>query len=689
MPNIVAISKDPKVRQDLERLCSELAIEDLHFASFDSQQSFESLYFHAKEDSLPTTLEELAPTTATGDISNSTSAEGVEATDTPVDLRLFSSVNIILVCEDALTESIHTFAPKVLKNTKLHGMWPQENRTRVLFLKFEEDHFDKTLYTIPTIEDFIFLPLDRLLFLQKMEIYLNLPKTIKPTYLFTQQIDTSIEISKIVVLDKLTDCALAIRNKTALKPGVRGKFYLAPPGQKNRIRFFGKVFKNEPHPDYPGEYLVYFFFFGVRKAEVSVIRRWLGSDPKYHSLVSEDSKKFTFNADDMFLTAEDKATQSVALIDFDDEHAKNISDFLERKIGRLSISTHSSFSIFYENALTVKAEESTFSPIASAVDDLPKGGLRLSFNRETKALTQCIPNPQPETLFCGHPMDPTFKVGEKTWYGLFDLQQNQLIFDEALTFLNEQKPYKRLIFAKNASGEWMGFMVDFSLNNTDLVLTFNPASTELLLEKIPTFSTLSRIDALIIDTVFVPRENFNGWLDGLLEKVQSNKLIKDKADLKIILISDKEDRLDEAWLKRDNVVAMLLKPADQKSLAVMLSVILKNQNTVYNFENLGWIKPGLKTHLSKPVQMVQISEFGATIDTSTPFQEGSYFYFRKAIFDEAPNGCLAGRVYKTEVHPSEPGRFLCHASYYGITDTFLKHARTYMRELYSQSKSKG
>src|SRR5690606_36922212 len=106
------------------------------------------------------------------------------------------------------------------------------------------------------------------------------------------------------------------------------------------------------------------------------------------------------------------------------------------------------------------------------------------------------------------------------------------------------------------------------------------------------------------------------------------------------------------------------------------------------FDNLGWISPRLRTHLSKPVHLNLISEYGATIDTSTPFKEGSFFYLRKSIYDEAPNGCLAARVYFTEPHATEEGRYTCHATYFGINDGFLKHARTYMRELYAQSKTK-
>lgn len=663
MPNIVGITKDPKLLSDLDKFTKELGGDELRFAGFHSLAEFESLYF--KTPSQP-------PEPLEGN-----EEEGA-------DLRLFSEVHFIIFAEDALKESD---SPKecgvhLLEESKTHGLWPEENRTRIIYLKFEEDGFDKLSVMHPAIEDLIFLPLDKPLFMQKLELFLGLPELIKPSYLFTQEVDESVEVSKIVTLERLNDCSLAIRNIVPLKPGVRGKFYLTPPASKKIIRFFGKAYRTEPHPEYPGEYLVYFFFFGVRKNEISIIRQWLSSSNKYHSLKKDDPKQFAFNPDNMFLSEDDRRVRSVAIIDQNQDHAEHLKEFLERKIDLISISHFSSYRLFHELGLS-SGQKEDFEPKAGESSHLPKGQLSILCDPGSKNLLKISPEPDPELLFCGRPMNEVFVEGQNSWWKIFDLKQNEVHFEDAASgfFGNTRK----LLFAKDSEENWLGFNVTFEKNEKGLSLNFEIVETSELIDQMQTVKQIEQLDAIIIDTAFVS-DNFESWLTGLIDQAKAAGALKDPEKLKIIFMSEKEDHLDEAWLKCDNVMAYILKPADHKSVAVTLVESLKLETSVYTFSNLGWIHPHLRTHLSKPVQLSQLSEYGATINTSTPFKEGSFFFLRKGIFDEAPNDCLSARVYKTIAHPSEEGRYLAHVTYFGINDSFLKHARSFMREKYAESK---
>jgi hypothetical protein len=84
-----------------------------------------------------------------------------------------------------------------------------------------------------------------------------------------------------------------------------------------------------------------------------------------------------------------------------------------------------------------------------------------------------------------------------------------------------------------------------------------------------------------------------------------------------------------------------------------------------------------------------LSEFGATLRSTSRLAPGSVVYLRKSIYDNAPNACLAGRVYNCIEHPTEAGQFQVFTSYFGINDAFLKFARTWIRENYAHQKSKG
>ncbi len=667
MPNIIAIAKDEKLLADLERICQELVKEDLHFAAFKSSEEFESLYFKSS--------------------SPSQSDKENDEESAPEDLRLFSHIHIILMAEDALKGKIKDTALEYLTKTRQKGFWPEENRPRILAFRFAEDIFDKLSFTHPALEDLVFLPLDKPLLMQKLEIYLNLPKLIKPSYLYSHETKIPIEISKIVTLDRLNDCALAIRNKVPLMVGVRGKFYLFPPGSKNVIRFFGKVYRTEPHPEYPGEFLVYFFLFGVRKTEISTIRQWLSSSSHYQSLKDESTKAFFINPDDMFLTEEEKALYSIAIVDPDVDHTKNLVHFLERKVDRLSISHFDSFSAFYELGLATQGSEDSdsFVPQPSTAEHLPATGLRFTCNSESKALTKVEIKDPENDRFCGHLMSEYFQEGEKNWWSLFELKQNEIIFKEAISQPGETK---RILFAKTSEAQWLGFDVTFKPEGSDVEVLIEPLDSAQLAERYLPYKKLPKLSALIIDARLIANVNFDSWKTALFERAMAAGAIGKPEDLKIILTSESESHMDESWLHTNQVIALLQKPVDQKSMAVVLTEALRNPNTPYRFDNLGWITPGLKTHLSKPVVLERVSEYGATINTSTPFKEGSFFFLRKSIFDEAPNNCLAARVYQSEPHPSEEGRYQVHVTYFGINDNFLKHARSFVREQYAAAKEK-
>ena len=107
---------------------------------------------------------------------------------------------------------------------------------------------------------------------------------------------------------------------------------------------------------------------------------------------------------------------------------------------------------------------------------------------------------------------------------------------------------------------------------------------------------------------------------------------------------------------------------------------------MFNFKNLGWSSPSLSVHISKAVELEALSEFGATLRSFQRLAPGTLIFLRQSIYENAPNQCLAARIYACEDHPSEKGQFQVFATYFGINDAFLKFARTWIRENYAQQK---
>ncbi|NJL25667.1 MAG: hypothetical protein HC902_11175 [Calothrix sp. SM1_5_4] len=147
-----------------------------------------------------------------------------------------------------------------------------------------------------------------------------------------------------------------------------------------------------------------------------------------------------------------------------------------------------------------------------------------------------------------------------------------------------------------------------------------------------------------------------------------------------------DERIERNWLNTPDFLGLYIKPVDQRQLLFTLSENLPNKNTLYNFDNLGWSSPGLPIHVSKDVELEALSEYGATLKSKQKLVPGSMVYLRKSIYDNAPNSCLAARVYACEEHPQDKVHYQVFTTYFGINDAFLKFARTWIRENYANQK---
>ncbi len=74
--------------------------------------------------------------------------------------------------------------------------WPQAGPPRLLMLKYEDDGVNKLDILHPLLDDLIYLPIDRLVFLQKMQIFMSLPKKVTPQFLFNQELLTILKSPK-------------------------------------------------------------------------------------------------------------------------------------------------------------------------------------------------------------------------------------------------------------------------------------------------------------------------------------------------------------------------------------------------------------------------------------------------------------------------------------------------------------
>lgn len=707
--NIIAIASDERVRSQVEKLVKEFNSDDIKIQIFKNAKEFDGVYFpvirptpvpdpKSAASPAPKPTPAPAPTAATTTATEAPAEAAAPAPEakpdeaikekkdeTDADSAPFKNINVIIVAYDSIGEKLQPWASQILKKTKQKGLWPENNRTRLVLLKYEDDGVNKLDVLLPELDDLIYIPLDRLVFLQKLEVLMNLPKKIKGTFLFNQELQAEIEISKIARVEKISDVGIAVRNPLPLQTGTRAKFYMTLPGEKETIRFFAKSIRSEPHPEYPDQYLCYFSYFGLRGKETSRIRQWLGKTNQYKALLNQDSKAFKLDPNDLFAVETAGQKRNLVVIDPGDPGA-TIKQ-IQNEMDHVQMFAESSYHDFIYKYLTGRA--TTAPPRSSLPTDFPGGaGFQLQVQMNPKNVKRLSITPTEEDLFLGYKAADLLRVGAEDWWRPFKSEQNENVFTEAVELIKDKKSVKKIMSVTSATNETVAIKVEMTPDTEDsIAIAVDPMPADEYALYAAEGPKIQNIDALVIDTAFIPKD-FMAWIEFLKNSMLQKNFIKRPEDLKILLISEREDRLEREWLDSPHVVGFIIKPLETRTMNFLLSEALKAQMTIYRFENIGWAKTATNAHMSREIQLEALSEFGATLRSSSPFRPGSVFFLRKLIYDNAPNQCLSARVYFCEEHPSEKDQFQISITYYGINDGFLKFARTWIRDTYAASKSK-
>ena len=685
MANVVAVVKDDRVRRQIEQYLQDLGIEDLRFATFASVEEFNALYFKPKkkpaDGEAPKTEAPTPPADATAD-----PATPAPPTDLG-ELKPFSEVHLVIFALDTIGEKSGPWIDQLKRKMKTFRCWPTAAPFHLIMLKYEEDGLSKVNLLHPLLDDIIYVPLDRLGFLQKMQILLGLPKLVKPSFLFNQEIKMDIEASKLSKLDRLSDVGLAIRNPFPLKRGLPVHFYIALPGEKTKLEINAKVLRSYPHPEYPGQYLVYFTYFGMAKSTLTQIRKVLSKSPHYLSLMRDDPEAFRFKPNDPFLPESEKKVFGVAVVDIDENLARGLAATLGKDLDRLKVVSESSYSLFLHKYFELTSGTAAAEiPMPTDETDFFRSPLIMTVSASDMKCTAVTPNPAEGDGFLGHVATEIFSKPER-WLDLISDKTSRLILEETVQLATKGRAGDKLLVLTDVNGKRraVNFKVDRGPVDTSTVVTMSPANMSDIVTKLNSEERQKNLEVVIVDANFVPAEP-SGWMEGLRTRAANVGLVQNPKDLKFFIIADPDHSISPHWMNVPEILGLSIKPVDNRQLIFLLSEYLQNKNTVYHFENLGWAQPNMSIHVAKDLYLEAISEFGATLKSPHKIVPGTVIYLRKSIFENAPNNCLAARVYACDPHPSEKDSFRILTTYFGINDAFLKFARAWIRENYASQK---
>jgi hypothetical protein len=653
LPNVIAIIKEERVKRQVELLCSELGLNNLQIGHFKTSQDFERAYFKTPPDP---------------------------------ELAVFEKVHLILFALDSIEGKVGPWIEKTRKSLIQYRMMDGNSPLRLIAMKYEDDNVTVQDVIHKKLDDLLFLPLDRLVFLQKMDIILHLPDLTRPRFLFTQDVNFKVEISKITKLDRLSDVGIGIRNPIPLKRGVPAHFYVQIPGEKEYLSLFGKVFRSEPHPDFPGQYIVYFNYHGLSRNDLTKVRRILAKSSQYKSLIDDDPENFRFQETNIFLSENQRRQLNVVILDPDEKVGQTLRGVLSKDIDRIKPVYENSYSMFLHKYFKPKVAAHIAPPRLVEPHELYMSPLKINVDSTTRKMLSVERIPDPTDTILGHNANELFSTPEG-WLNLFPSKETQIVLDEAMFLARQGRKIRKVMIAQSALDDGCGLALSFAAlpEDSQVSVTLEPSSMMDITEMMQSMDAPTSLDALVIDAAFVPNDTA-AWVTWLKKRAVASKLISHQDALKIIVMTEKEADPPAKWLNVPEIVGVFCKPVDVRQFIFTLGEALSNNFTAYQFSNIIWAQPNLFIHAAKESFLESLSEFGVTLRTDRPITPGHFVYLRKSIYDNAPNGCLAARVYFSQPHPKEEGQFLTHATYFGINDYFLKFARTWIREHYATLK---
>ena len=594
------------------------------------------------------------------------------------ELDMLSSIDLVIIKDGLIEADTRDWVSATRTHLKENKFFPEEKFTRFIVTKYEDDGVAKSTLFHQYIDDLITLPLDRLLFLQKIDIVLNLPKLKKPRFLFLQPLEKQIELSKKTRLEGFNDLSISISNPIALRSGLASTFFFNLPNQDEPIRVVTKSSGCVKHPEDPTLYVANFDYFGIDRATHLRLKGYLRNINEYKEIKSFDEEDFAFHPENIFLTDEQKRVKTVVVLDSDEQNRKQIKTSISDNMQQVSVIEDSSYYLFEKKYLLSEEEESV--PLRE--HELYDKKVVWKVDAVSFDFVELINAPKEEDEICGNPAVDYFS-GPKEWKFIFEEGYNQDLVLENLHSLgsNEEKIILVDLRHKDKTQRLAQLTIRQDVNKIEMCIM--PPAPDALKGDV-----LDSIDAIVMDERMIPRE-FEDWYVEISKRREQQKLNPNGKPLKIIAFGDSKEITEEDFdfVLGKKIKNLLVKPVDSKAICYHLSKILDNSFTRYNPDNLGVYNVHWPAYVAKRVRLVAISEFGCTVESKKPLRIGTTVFLHGFIYDKAPGHNLCARLYACEEEPNKPGMFTCYFTYFGIDDQFLKYTRTWIRENYASQKN--
>jgi hypothetical protein len=523
------------------------------------------------------------------------------------------------------------------------------------------------------VDDYIFRPLEKQLFLQKLQIAVAAPEKVDPSYLALQPIKEKIEVGKRSTLAFFNEFCLTIKNPGPLSEGAFVRFYSKRFGNNKLDKIVGRSLESNKGTD---GFLCRFDYFGLSHDKQSILRK------RFAELSKEMKEPLTIP----YQPLDHKA--QVVIIDLDKQESQSIKQFLEENvdINVLHFPSYTNFlaSCFPAEPSKKEAEvQIVTKPAMPAVFPF-----HIEVNAEFEMQTLGWESDLADSAFLTYP-----KADWEKRLDLFvkSIEPGQLSDFKDLVFMASStgaKQHGKFIFNHSDAAKSL-LAIEIEKVKESFKITVHDKTEE---EKTYDYKNLgiskinlSHMDLLIIDENYVLDAAV--WLEGLTNKAQ---LLANKQMPRIVVIGKSPNA--PAKFIRKEFSDYMQKPLDKPLLGKKLLTsyrlgITELKMIQITVKQLAHAKLDEEIMLATEIDMLSLSEFGIAVRFGSPIRQDMFIqFYLKSFLGMDDHEPIYARCYYSEEDREFVGKYICYFTFLGVNDEVFTRIRLWMKDYYIKTK---
>ena len=686
MNNLVVIEADSKIQSDIQKYLGFLK-EEVSVNYFSNYQEFAFKYFIDEIKNLKDELKDNQP------------EKPEETAEERAKKNYLKDIGVVLVSVDVLGDDPIAWIQKCKEKIQKNKLKPLENEVRFVILSHENTHFGVDLFCIEDVEDLIFKPLDRQFFLQKIEIILNLPKPVLPSFLFHQKMEADIEMGKQSKIEEISEFGLAIRNPKALAKGQFARFYTKAFSDVSHTSVVAKSYKAFEDPEHKGRFFCYFSYFGINKDQLLFLRKNFQKNQKSMERGSFDDVLHTHHN----LTAPEILSKkmNVAVIDLDSKLKTQLKSWVESSFDNARLYSYPSYAAFAKDLfMPVTSTEDKNKAAPKIVDQLikdsegellPSSFIDIQVSKiDYRILHINEHDVKSKTKIMGYEVSELLADECPLWKSILSTDQQE--FSEFMSYASNDITADMEIHLYSKAGQRLFCALNAKGNNDRIFMrvSAHPKQDNAAQGSIRNKNKLVNLDLIFIDASFVPKISSDSWATTLRENLKLAGIATLDSRTKIVVMGN-EKYLIPDYYQNPMIDDFVYKSNDNQldKNTILSKLLLLTYTGVPKIPayDLHYFKSHINVFLTTKVKMIAISEYGVQIKYPAYIRPGSFIRFVSEILQLEDGSPIIGRCIFSDKEADDEGMHICQFMFFGVNDVVFKKIRLWIREKYVSSKA--